>query len=390
MLKTLSVSELSAYITNIFDAEELLHNIKVYGEVSGLSFVRGNLYFALKDESSLMSCVMFGVDAKNVKEGDQIVATGSIKYYSRQGKINFFVLSIAPYGSGILFQKFLELHKKLQAEGLFDEAHKKPLPKIIKRIGVITSKTGAVIHDIEKVVHRRNPMLDIVVYPARVQGFEAEKTIIDGLKYFDKQLDIDVIIIARGGGSIEDLQPFNSENLAREIYATNKPVISAVGHQSDITICDHVSSLRAATPSEAGEFVAKNIFDGIDKFKNNIDKLFFIQSNIIDEKYAMTEKRINKVNTIFSKLFLKKFNSIKINMLKLNSANFVDITEDRLSVKNNKLLVLDPSSAFKRGYVRLTKGKTLVRGVKELQKNEKICAEFLDGNATLLVEKIVR
>lgn len=388
MLKTLSVSELSNYITNIFDAEELLHNIKVYGEISGFSSVRGNLYFNIKDENALIPCLMFGVDAKNVKEGDQVIVTGSLGYYGKLGKVNFYVSSIVPYGSGILYQKFLELNNKLKEEGLFDISHKKTLPKNIKKIGVITSKTGAVIHDIEKVSHRRNPMLEIVVYPARVQGLGAEKTIIDGLRYFDKQDDIDVIIIARGGGSIEDLQPFNTEILAREIVATNKPVVSAVGHQSDFTICDNASSIRAATPSEAGELIVKNIFDGFDKFKNNLDKLFYIENNLIDEKFTLLERNKNRLETTFLKVFSKKFDRYKSNVSKLNNVKYIDKIENELSINQSKILILDPINAFKRGYVRLTKEGKLVREVKGLRNNDRICAEFLDGNMTALVEKI--
>ncbi len=388
MLKTLSVSELSSYITNIFDAEELLHDIKVYGEVSGFSSVRGNLYFNIKDENALMPCIMFGADAKNVKEGDQIVVAGSIRYYGKFGKVNFYVTSIVPYGSGMLYQKFLELNNKLKEEGLFDKSHKKPLPKNISKIGVITSKTGAVLHDIEKVSHRRNPMLDIDVYPAKVQGVGAEKTIIEGLRYFDKQKDIDVIIIARGGGSIEDLQPFNTESLAREIVATSKPVVSAVGHETDITICDNASSVRVATPSEAGELVARNVFDGFDKFKNNLDKLFYLENNLIDEKFNAIDRGINKINDRFSKNFSKKIERARLHILKLNSLNFVDRIENRLSIDESKLLVLDPIKPFKRGYTRLTKGEKLVKGVKMLKTGDLICAEFLDGNATALIENI--
>jgi len=388
MLKTLSVSELSSYITNIFDAEELLHDIKVYGEVSGFSSVRGNLYFNLKDEISLLPCVMFGADAKNVHDGDQIVATGSMRYYSKFGKVNFYVTSIVPYGSGILYQKFLELKNKLKAEGLFDDSHKKPLPKIIKKIGVITSKTGAVLHDIEKVSHRRNPSLEIVVYPARVQGIGAEKTIIDGLRFFDKQKDIDVIIIARGGGSIEDLEPFNTENLAREIVATGKPVVSAVGHETDFTICDFASSVRTATPSEAGELVARNVFDGFDRFKNNLDKLSYLENNLIDEKFKTVDRATNRLENIFLKFSLKKFDSFRHNVLKLVSLNFVDKIENKLSVDESKIFVLNPILPFKRGYARLTKDGKLIRKVKILKNNDRICAEFLDGNVSALVEKI--
>ena len=302
MLKTLSVSELSSYVSSIFEAEELLHNIKVYGEVSGLSFVRGNLYFSLKDENAIMPCIMFGASSNNIKEGDQILAVGTLKYYAKGGKLNLYVSSAVPYGSGLLYQKFIELKNKLEQGGVFSSKYKKELPTKINKIGVITSKTGAVIHDIQTISHRRNPCLNIDVYPAKVQGIGAEQTIINGLKYFDGQKDVDVIIIARGGGSIEDLQPFNTEALARVIIETSKPVISAVGHETDFTICDFASSLRAATPSEGAELVAKNVYDYIEKMQSNIDKIKFLILHLLDLKYEKIESNLQKLNNSILKL----------------------------------------------------------------------------------------
>lgn len=388
MLKTLSVSELSSYISNIFDAEELLHGVKVFGEVSGLSFVRGNLYFNLKDENALISCIMFGTQTKNIKDGDQVVVTGSLRYYAKMGRLSFYISAVVPYGSGDLYQKFLELTNKLRTEGVFDESHKKPLPKLISKIGVVTSITGAVLHDIQKVVHRRNPLMDIVIFPSKVQGEGAEKTIIQGIKYFDQQKDIDVIIIARGGGSLEDLAPFNTESLARAIIKISKPIVSAVGHQSDITICDLASSLRAATPSEAGELVAKNMYDGIDKFKNNLEKLFYLQSNILDEKYDLIDRAKSQANLLFSKVYRTSFDKTKTNILKLKTLDSISTIENRLSIDEATLRVLDPLETLKRGYARLIKGKRVVNSVKMLENEDEICAEFLDGNAEILVKKI--
>ena len=300
MLKTLTVSELSNYISAIFEAEELLQNIKVYGEVSGVSYVRGNLYFTLKDEGSMIPCIMFGVMGNSIKEGDQILATGSMRYYGKAGKLNFYVTTAVPYGSGLLYKKFLELKDKLEKEGLFNIKSKNEIPKNIKTIGVITSATGAVLHDIQTVSHRRNPCLNIVVYPARVQGVGAEQTIINGLNYFDKDKSIDVVIIARGGGSIEDLQPFNTELLARKIVQIKKPVVSAVGHETDFTICDFVCSIRAATPSEGAELVSNNIYEGLEKINSNLSKLNYLVYHFIDGKYEKIENISSKLNTIIT------------------------------------------------------------------------------------------
>ena len=227
--KAISVSQLSGYIKGIFEAEELLHNIMVYGEISGLSILRGNAYFSLKDEEAILSCVFFGADEKNLKNGDLVVVTGTPRYYVKGGKLNFNVYKVEPFGVGELFKKFLETKERLAKEGFFDEDRKKEIPKDIKRIGVVTSEMGAVIQDIINVTTRRNKSIDIVLYPARVQGDGADKDIIEGIKFFENY-NVDVIIVARGGGSFEDLMPFNSEELARVVFECTKPLISAVGH----------------------------------------------------------------------------------------------------------------------------------------------------------------
>ncbi len=391
MLKTLSVSELSHYVTSIFEAEELLHNVKVYGEVSGLSFVRGNLYFSLKDENALIPCIMFGMNTNSLKEGDQILATGTIKYYAKGGKLNLYVSSAIPYGSGILYQKFIELKNKLEQEGIFSNKYKKQLPDEIKKIGVITSKTGAVVHDIQTVAHRRNPTLNIDVYPAKVQGAMAEQTIIKGLKYFDNQKDIDVIIIARGGGSIEDLQPFNTEELARAIIQTSKPVISAVGHETDFTICDFASSVRAATPSEGAELVSKNLYDYIEKIQSNVEKIFYLTLHLIDAKHEKFEFDLEKLNS----LILQKenyesnaFSSIVKNLVFLANNTFIN-KEHKLVLLHNKIELLNPLNSVNKGWVKIKNSKKYLNSIKDIKKNEEVLVEFKDGKIKTLVTEIL-
>lgn len=388
MLKTLSVSELSGYITSIFEAEELLQNIKVYGEVSGLSLVRGNLYFNLKDENSIMSCIMFGVSSNAIKEGDQILATGSMRYYAKGGKLNFYVTSAVPYGSGILYQKFLELKNKLELEGLFDNKNKKPLPEKINTIGVITSKTGAVLHDIQTVSHRRNPCLNILVYPAKVQGAGAELTIVDGLKYFDKQENIDVIIIARGGGSIEDLQPFNTEILAREIVKNSKPVISAVGHETDFTICDFASSIRAATPSVGAELVASNLYEKLEKINTSLDKLTYLAFHLYDNKQERLEFLTNKLSNFIIQNHKENENKFYQNLEKLKNLSKVLFLnkEHNLELSNNKLLLLNPTETLNRGWVRLSKNNNLISSVKNVKENDDVLIEMKDGSISAVVK----
>ncbi len=379
MLKAISVTQLNKYISNIFEAEELLQNVKVYGEVSNLSFVRGNLYFNLKDEDSLISCIMFGVSNCNLKEGNQISATGNIRFYSKGGKINLYVSATLPYGSGLLYQQFIELKDKLEKEGIFNIKSREEIPSKINKIGIITSSTGAVLHDIVTVSHRRNPKLDIDVYPAKVQGKNAEKSIINGLKYFDKCNDIDVIIIARGGGSIEDLQPFNTEILAREIVKISKPIISAVGHETDYTICDFSSSLRAATPSEAAEIVAIDLSLSLKMFKSNYEKLNYLYYNLLDEKTIVMENYIEKLNTYFDNILLKKNSKLKILLSKFLKINLFENIENKFTLSYNKLNVINPIYISQMGWARITKGEKLINSIKQLKLGDELNIEICDG-----------
>jgi len=391
MLNTLSVTQLSNYVTNIFEAEELLHNIKVFGEVSGLSNVRGNLYFTLKDEQAIMPCIMFGASDCNIKDGDQILASGSLKYYGKGGKLNFYVVSAVPYGSGVLYQRYIELKNKLELEGLFDKKYKKELPSNIKKIGVITSKTGAVIHDIETVSHRRNPTLNIDVYPAKVQGVGAEYTIIRGLEYFDRQEDIDVIIIARGGGSIEDFQPFNTEALARAIIKVGKPVVSAVGHEPDYTICDFASSIRAATPSMGAELVAKNIYDDLDKIKNNINRITYLVTDLINDNYLKLDDYAEKfTNAIYNKIDAKK-NKLNdsIKKLSLIANNLFVNKKAQLDINNSKVVLLNPLDNINRGWVKVrNSANKYLKDINEVNKEDDLTIELLNGEADVKVIKI--
>lgn len=383
MLKTLSVSELSTYITNIFEAEELLHNIKVYGEVSNLSCVRGNFYFNLKDEDSLLPCIMFGVSANSIKEGDQVLCTGSMKYYAKGGKLNFYITSLVPYGNGILYQRFLELKNKLDLEGVFDAKHKKELPKNIRTIGVVTSQTGAVLHDIQTVCHRRNPGINIIVYPARVQGTGAEQTIINGIKYFDKQSKVDVIIIARGGGSIEDLQPFNTEILAREIIKISKPIISAVGHETDFTICDFASSIRAATPSVAAELVTDNVYDKIQNVKSQLDRITLLTFHLIENKFEKLDMLKEKLSSaIFQnqKDYKYKFQNTVVTLQSI-AKDLNSVKEQKLVLMQEKLKLLNPITILQNGWARVSNKNNKINSVKNININDEITVEFIDGSA---------
>ena len=252
----ISVKELNLYIKDLVDRDGFLNNVYVKGEISNLKkHYTGHWYFTLKDKDSLIKCVCFKSYTPNVKfdpeDGMQVVVLGTCAVYERDGIYQIYVKGMEQEGLGDLYQKFEELKEKLSKLGMFDEEHKKGIPMLPKSIGVVTSKTGSVIRDIINVTTRRFPSVNIKLYPAAVQGAGAAETICEGIDYFNKEKNVDVIIIARGGGSLEDLWPFNEEITAHAIYNSEIPIISAVGHETDFTIADFVADLRAPTPSAA-------------------------------------------------------------------------------------------------------------------------------------------
>ena len=263
--KICSVSQINQYIKNLFVRDYLLSRVQVQGEISNLKYhSSGHIYFTLKDEAAQISCVMFASYTRGMtfrlEEGQNVLVYGSISVYERDGRYQLYARDISMQGAGKLYEEYEKRKKRLLEEGLFDEENKKPLPKYAKTIGVVTAQTGAVIQDICNVTHRRNPYVQIRLYPAKVQGEGAAQTVIRGIRYFEKT-DVDTIIIGRGGGSIEDLWAFNDERVARAIYDSDIPVISAVGHEPDVTISDFVADLRAATPSNAAELAVPNAED---------------------------------------------------------------------------------------------------------------------------------
>ena len=356
MFEAISVSRYNNYIKQIFDAEELLHNIKIIGEVFGVSFSRNVIYFSLKDENASISCVCFYSGMLPlIKEGDSVIITGSPNFYVKAGKLSFNVVYVEPAGQGLLYQKFVEMKEKLEKEGLFSQEHKKQIHKSIKRIGVITSKEGAVIHDIINVATRRNPSVDIVLYPTKVQGNGAEDEIAYAIKKFDEYERIDVIVVARGGGSLEDLWAYNTEIVARAIYNCKKPIVSAVGHETDFTIADFVSDLRAPTPSAAAELLTTDIGEK----KSNIISLISSFNTAISDLFNNSLERIGD----FSSTILSKTEGlIRENQFKLhkNIISFERAVEDlnnfenySLGVLDNTLQKLSPLEILKRGYAKV-------------------------------------
>ena len=355
----ITVSQLGNYIKQIFDAEEMLYNISVKGEISGLKTIRGISYFDLKDEFCILPCICFeSSKCLLIKNGDNIIVKGTPKFYVKGGKLSFIVNNVSFLGQGDLYQKFLETKNRLQKEGLFDESRKKPFPSSIKRIGVITSETGAVIEDIITISKRRNPFIDLVVYPVKVQGDGSDFEVSEGIEFFE-DYNVDIIIIARGGGSFEDLNCFNSEVLARKVVSSNKFIISAIGHETDYTILDFVADLRAPTPSAAAELAVEDILVKKTNLINKAKKLILTGENILANKiYEINVKKI-KLNKIID-LVLQNF-------------------KHALSLKSAKLDNLSPEKILKMGYVKINKNNKTIISKKQLNKDDKINICFLDG-----------
>lgn len=362
-MKIFSVTELNRIIKNLIDNEVIWEDIVVTGELSSFSVTRGIAYFTLKDNDNLLSCVQFGCKS-DFKIGDMVQCRGNVKYYPKGGKLTFNALTIEYSGQGELYQQFLQLKEKLEKEGLFDDLNKIPIPKYINSIGVVTSKSGAVLQDIKNVVGRRNPNLDIYVYDAQVQGKFAVNDVIQGITYFDNMTDVDVIIVARGGGSIEDLMPFNNEELARIAFICNKPLISAVGHETDFSILDFVADLRAPTPSAAAELVTYDAFE----LKRYIKDIYSTLENNILNKYNELNMDISvhlsnierNVNNIISEEILH------INDLFKTMENTVEQqlekTIYRVNLSLNTLDKLNPSKILLKGYSFVTKDNETVNG----------------------------
>lgn len=387
--KALTVTQLSMYFKQIFDAEEMLFNIKVVGEISGLSIVRGVAYFILKDENATMSCVCFNVDNFNFQNGDSVVLTGTPRYYVKGGKLNFNVSKISKSGLGELYQKFLELKNDLELKGYFDTSIKKPLPKVIKRIGVITSKEGAVIQDIINVRTRRNPYIDIVLYSSKVQGVNAEYEIANGISVLENY-DVDLIIIARGGGSLEDLQPFNTKVVADAVYNCKKFILSAVGHETDFTICDFCSDLRAPTPSVAAELVCENVEEKKLTLQKQILRLQNAVKSFYISKQSIVIDLFNKLKTKYNDLGMANFTKLNnlVYKLKHNINAYVDKKYHLIELLKSKLEGLEPNAILKLGYASVKIDKQLVKSVKQVELNSELEIKLSDGTVKAYVKGV--
>lgn len=396
-IKTLSVSEVSNYLKKIIDNDFILMNLSVKGEISNLKYhSSGHIYFSLKDEGSKINAIMFRDDKSSLnfklEEGMSIIVKGRISIYPASGSLQLYVKSVEQEGEGNLFIKFERLKERLNKEGYFDEEHKKPIPIFPKRIGIITSETGAAVRDIINVSRRRNSLVDLILYPAQVQGKDAYKTLIEGIRYFDENKSVDVIILGRGGGSIEELWNFNEEELAKEIFKCKIPIISAVGHETDFTISDFVSDLRAATPSQAAEIAVPLEEDlylnikGAEEFLNKEIKGLLLRER---EKVKSLEKMINLQSP--KEKIVNSYIEIDNLKKRLNSKilSKIYIEKEKLTGMNNLLMANNPISLLNKGYAIIEDEKEIIKSIEQLKNDKDIEITLKDGkvNGHFIINK---
>ena len=413
-----TVTQINTYIKNMFAKDFALNNITIEGEVSNCKYhTRGHIYFTLKDPGAAISCVMFSSSAElldfRLRDGQKIEARGQIMVYEKNGTYQLYISSIRQSGQGVLYERFLKLKDELLEMGMFDQAYKKPIPRYAKRIGIVTAPTGAAIRDICQISLRRNPYVELVLYPTLVQGENAKFSIVRGIEKLD-EMNLDVIIVGRGGGSIEDLWAFNEEIVARAVFDANTPIISAVGHETDVTICDYVADLRAPTPSAAAELanfeydtfleelslINAKLFSCI---KNKVNKL---DKQIIDKQLRLSahdpktelQKKYQKLDFYRQSYDYSLKNKIKDTRIRLDSCSrdLEALLNTKLKELKNRLMILagkqEALSPLRKisggyGYIMDDKGKTIY-SVKDIKAGDEIITVIRDGRIRSRINSI--
>lgn len=398
MSRAVTVSQINRYIANLFKQDYTLSGIQVKGEISGCKYhYSGHIYFTLKDAGAAISCVMFSTQRRGLgftlEDGQSVIVTGRISVFERDGRYQLYAQSIVQDGVGRLYEEYEKLKKRLLSEGLFDEQRKKTIPKFAFRIGVVTAETGAVIQDICNVTYRRNPYVQLYLYPAKVQGEGAAQTVIDGIRYFEKT-DVDTIIIGRGGGSVEDLWCFNDEALARVIADCSKPVISAVGHETDTTISDYAADMRAPTPSAAAELAVyswREMEIALREYqydlKQSMDHTLKVRKLEL-QKYMVLLQHVSPEDVLQQKrLYLAECQD---RMHGLMEKQLVE-TKHRLALYAEEMKGLSPLQKLQSGYTYTADEQGgHIDSVEQLQQGQHLTLTFADGQAGVTVDTINR
>lgn len=397
MLKNVySVGQVNSYIKNMFSQDFMLHRISIKGEVSNCKYhSSGHIYFTLKDSQGTMSAIMFAGNRKGLdfvmKEGDKVIVTGSVEVYERDGKYQIYARQIELDGAGNLYLKFEALKRELEEMGMFDSMYKKKIPRYANRIGVVTAPTGAAIQDIRNISSRRNPFVQLILYPALVQGDGACASIVSGINALEK-MNVDVIIVGRGGGSIEDLWAFNEEAVARAVFECSVPIISAVGHETDTTIIDYVADLRAPTPSAAAElavFDYRNFLQDLNNYKRRIDNALRKQLELSKEQLAHYNTRLRYLSPQY------KLNENKRRILEYEEkikASFektFEQSKQRLLFLTREIEAYSPVKKLNQGYAYIEKSdKTVLKSVHSVKPGEEVTVHLLDGEVKAEVSEV--
>lgn len=383
---TVTVTQLNEYVKSLLGVDPLLRGLSLRGEISNFKrHSSGHLYFSLKDAQSVIRCVMFRQNAFSLRfaprDGMQVVLRGYVSVYTRDGQYQFYCEGMQADGVGALYQQFERNKARFAEEGLFDEAHKRPLPLLARRIGVVTSPTGAVIRDIIRVSHRRNPSVDILLYPCKVQGEGASESICAGIRALNAQ-DVDVIIVGRGGGSLEDLWAFNEESVVRAVYASRIPIISAVGHETDFALSDFAADVRASTPSNAAELAVLDVRDAmqhVDSLASALHAAALHQVEIKEKQLAALRERAALRNAHL--LFDRQLAALdeKRRQLDQCALSAVNLRSTELAHLTARLRALDPEQVLRRGYALARIAGDTVTRVGQAKEGDALTVRVSDG-----------
>lgn len=415
---TLSVGQLNEYVRRVLATDPMLRYLCVVGEISNLKrHVSGHWYFSLKDDEAAVNCAMFRQSAFGLtfrpENGMRVRVFGNVSLYTKTGQYQFYVESMEQDGLGTLYMRFEALKQRLMEEGLFDSSLKKPLPAYVRGVGIVTSKTGAVVHDIARVAWRRDPSVQLYLCPASVQGDKAADEIVAAIRLLDRYDPAEVIIVGRGGGSMEDLWPFNEEKVARAIAACKKPVISAVGHETDFTIADFVADLRAATPSAAAEQVVQQqeeLHGAMESYRDRMTRLLErriaeLEMNVLrtkqqlmslspDEKAQRQLSRIAQLRLVMQSACTKALErksqrlTAAMPLLERYATRGLETYQNRLARAQLRLRTASPIETLRRGYSVVFKDGKAVRNVDELKPGDLLSLRMSNGTVEAAVSSV--
>lgn len=395
-IPALTVTQLNEYVKSLLDASTFLSKVYIKGEISNFkNHYTGHFYFTLKDEKSTLKAVMFSSYASKLnfvpEDSMQVLVSGRISVYPRDGIYQIYAESMEPLGKGALYAAFEQMKARLEAKGYFDSIHKKPIPQFPRKIGIITSPIGAAVADMKNIISRRYPLTEICIYPALVQGEGAVADLCEGLKYFDNDDTCDVIIIGRGGGSIEDLWAFNEEKLATAVFNCNTPVISAVGHETDFTICDFVADLRAPTPSAAAELAVPDSKELANFLISCHSRLYTAMSGFISAKKSQLDVLLSK-KCFASPLYMTERINDELAGLDRRISHSIEVIlesdKQKMESVASRLSALNPLEILSRGYAAVfNEEKNVVSTVKNIKEDDVLELRFADGKAKAKVIK---